>query len=95
MVTRRVHVEDVPRDNAPLLIVPGSHTEGIVLVNAIDEVVRRRGALACVARAGDVWAYSTPIIHASEPAQNIKSRRVLQVDFAAEDLPGCIEWLGV
>jgi hypothetical protein len=42
-----------------------------------------------------VWAYSTPILHASELATAPRHRRVLQVDFAAEDLPGTLEWLGI
>ncbi len=95
MVTLRIHLDDVPATNAPLLIAPGSHTEGRVPVNAIEAVVGRCGTLACVAEAGDVWAYATPILHASEFAISPRGRRVLQLDFAAEDLPGGLEWLGV
>jgi hypothetical protein len=95
MVTLRIHLDDVPATNAPLLIVPGSHTEGRVLVDRIAEVVRRRGTFACTAKAADVWLYSTPIIHASEAATVPTRRRVLQVDFSAECLPGGLAWLGV
>lgn len=95
MVTLRVHLDDVPATNAPLLIAPGSHREGLVPVAKITEVVRRRGTQACVAEAGDVWLYSTPILHASEAAIDPVHRRVLHLDFAAEDLPGGLEWLGV
>ncbi|HYZ47661.1 MAG TPA: phytanoyl-CoA dioxygenase family protein, partial [Sphingomonas sp.] len=66
MVTLRVHLDDVPATNAPLLIAPGSHKHGRVPVGAIDRVVRECGSYACLADAGDVWAYSTPILHASE-----------------------------
>jgi len=95
MVTLRVHMDDVPATNAPLLIAPGSHAEGRVSVGAIQEVVRRRGTRVCIAEAGDVWLYATPILHASEAAAVPGSRRVLQVDFAAENLPDGLEWLGV
>jgi Phytanoyl-CoA dioxygenase (PhyH) len=95
MVTLRVHIDDVPETNAPLLIVPGSHKEGRVPINAIDEVVRRLGTRSCIAEAGDIWLYSTPILHASEAATQPAHRRVLQFDFAAVDLPGGLEWLGV
>ncbi|WP_349293288.1 phytanoyl-CoA dioxygenase family protein [Sphingomonas lycopersici] len=43
MVTLRVHMDDVPATNAPLMIAPGSHADGRILVDAIEEVVRRRG----------------------------------------------------
>lgn len=95
MVTLRVHLDDVPTTNAPLLIAPGSHLVGRIAVDAVDEVVRRCGIHVCTAEAGDVWSYATPILHASEPAGIPARRRVLQLDYAAGDLPGGLEWAGV
>lgn len=95
MITLRIHVDSVPRTNAPLLIAPASHLDGRVPVGRIEEVVRRRGVAVCTAAAGDVWMYATPILHASEAAERPARRRVLQVDFAAEDLPGDLDWLGI
>lgn len=95
MVTLRAHLDDVPPSNAPLLIAPGSHRLGRVAVDAMDEAVERCGRHVCLAQAGDVWLYATPILHASDAATSPASRRVLQVDFAAFDLPGGLEWLGV
>jgi ectoine hydroxylase-related dioxygenase (phytanoyl-CoA dioxygenase family) len=95
MVTLRAHLDDVPSSNAPLLIAPGSHTYGRIAVEDVDRVVRQCGTAACLAEAGDVWLYATPILHASEAATAPTSRRVLQVDFAAEALPHGLEWLGV
>lgn len=95
MVTLRVHLDDVPETNAPLLIAPGSHRLGRVAVDKIDEAVERCGIHACLANAGDAWLYATPILHASDASTSPKSRRVLQVDYAAFDLPGGLEWLGV
>ncbi|MFZ5793300.1 MAG: phytanoyl-CoA dioxygenase, partial [Pseudomonadota bacterium] len=45
--------------------------------------------------AGDIWLYANPILHASDAATDPTHRRVLQLDFAAQDLPGGLEWLGV
>jgi len=95
MVTVRAHLDDVPASNAPLVIAPGSHTYGRIPVNQVNEVVRRCGTITCLAEAGDVWLYATPILHASEAASIPTNRRVLQVDFAAEVLPYGLEWLGV
>lgn len=95
MVTIRVHLDDVHSGNAPLLIAPGSHLAGMVPVQDIAEVVERCGTKVCLAEAGDVWMYSTLILHASEAAREPASRRVLQVDYAAFDLPGGLEWQGV
>ena len=95
MVTLRVHLDDVPQDNAPLRIAPGSHTFGRVATGSIAEIVGLCGEQICLAEAGDVWLYATPILHASDEASAPVRRRVLQIDYAAEHLPGGLEWFGV
>ena len=95
MVTLRVHLDPVPETNAPLLIAPGSHRLGQIPEGEVKSVVRRCGSVTCLADTGDVWLYSTPILHCSEAARDPVHRRVLQVDFAAGDLPGGLTWLGV
>src|SRR5581483_5927625 len=66
MVTVRVHLDPVPATNAPLLVAPGSHKLGRIAVADIPEVVRQSEPVACLAEAGDIWLYSTPILHASD-----------------------------
>ncbi len=95
LVTVRVHLDPVPATNAPLLIVPGSHRLGRIPAPDIAAVVARCGTHACLADAGDLWLYATPILHASDAAAVPTRRRVLQVDFAADTLPGELRWLGV
>jgi len=95
MVTLRVHLDPVPESNAPLLIAPGSHRLGRIPESELTSVVERCGIAVCVADAGDIWLYSTPIVHCSEAASDPAHRRVLQVDFSAADPPGGLKWLGV
>jgi ectoine hydroxylase-related dioxygenase (phytanoyl-CoA dioxygenase family) len=95
MVTLRVHIDAAPETNAPLLIAGGSHKLGKIRQGDIEEVIHRSDIFACLAESGDVWAYSTPILHASKRAENPQRRRVLQIDYAAADLPGGLEWAGV
>ena len=95
MVTLRLHLDSVPAGNAPLLIASGSHKFGRIAAGDVQQVVQRCGTVACLAEPGDIWVYATPILHASEAAVAPSRRRVLQVDFAAEQLPGGLEWLDV
>jgi Phytanoyl-CoA dioxygenase (PhyH) len=95
MVTVRVHLDPVPETNAPLLVAPGSHKCGRIPTSEIPEVVRQCGIITCLAAAGDIWLYATPILHASDAASQPLHRRVLQVDYAVGQLPGELEWLGV
>ncbi len=94
MLTMRIHLDDVAGDNAPLIVAPGSHTRQ-ALIGEVEDVVRTCGTHVCLAAAGDVWLYSTPILHASEAAGAPGRRRVLQIDFSADSLPDGLEWLGV
>lgn len=95
MITLRIHLDDVPADNAPLLIAPGSHRLGLLREDQIEAAVDRCGVAACLAEAGDVWVYSTPIVHASAPAKGDRRRRVIQADYAIGSLDGELDWLGV
>lgn len=94
MLTLRVHLDPVPADNAPLLIAPGSHRT-LVTEGEMEQAVASHGIHACLAEAGDIWVYATPILHASDAAARPARRRVLQVDYAAIALPGGLDWLGI
>lgn len=95
MVTLRLHIDAVDADNAPLLAAKGTHRMGRVPYGSIPEIVSRSDVRCCLAERGDIWVYSTPILHASDRATNPRRRRVLQVDFAAADLPENLQWLGI
>lgn len=94
MVTLRVHLDDVPHDNAPLRIVRGSHRLGRIAESDLDTIVAQGMIGECLASAGDIWAYSTPIAHASHAARG-HHRRVLQIDWSDRSLPGMLEWHGI
>jgi hypothetical protein len=95
MLTLRIHFDAVGAGNAPLLIAPGSHGLGRVPEREIRAVAARLGTFSCEAAAGDVWLYATPILHASARAEHPTRRRVLQLLYSADRLPGGLEWLGV
>ena len=95
MLTLRLHLDPVGPDNAPLLIASGSHKLGRVPKSEIEAAVARCGTSACLAERGDIWLYATPILHASDAAATPTHRRVLQVDYSADDLPGGLEWMGI
>ena len=95
MITLRIHLDDVPQNNAPLMVALGTHRLGRIAETDIAGVVSKHTIHRCLARAGAVWAYATPILHASGATSGGGHRRVLQVDFSGDALPGALEWLGV
>ena len=92
MVTLRIHLDPVTSENAPLEIALGSHLAGLIAEACIPEVVAANAIHACLAEAGDVWAYATPILHASRRSVSAGPRRVLQVDYSADALPPPLQW---
>lgn len=95
MVTLRLHLDEVDPDNAPLRVAVGSHRLGRTAAGDAAERSRSMEQRVCLAGAGDIWAYRTPILHASDRASGDRRRRVLQVDYADFDLPGGLEWRGL
>jgi hypothetical protein len=95
MITLRAHLDVCGSDNAPLLIIPGSHRLGRLAIKDIEGVVARSKPVACLADAGDIWVYASAILHASNAASSPTHRRVLHVDYSNAQLPNGLEWFGV
>lgn len=95
MITLRVHLDPVDAANAPLRAALGSHRLGRMAADEVSARAAEQVVIECLAEAGDIWAYATPILHASHRAELPGRRRVLQVDYADFDLPGGLEWLGL
>ncbi|MEA3037731.1 MAG: hypothetical protein QOE79_244 [Sphingomonadales bacterium] len=95
MLVLRLHLDSTGEAAAPLLIAPRSHRLGAVAEAEIDAIVQRCGSHACLAAAGDVWAYWAPILHASAPMRVPGRRRILQLAYSDSELPPGLAWLGV
>jgi len=95
MATLRLHLDPVDDDNAPLVVALGSHRFGYVPANQAAARAADSRNLLCEAGAGDVWAYSTPILHMSARSVGDRRRRVLQIDYAAAPLPQPLQWRGI
>lgn len=95
MVTLRIHLDPVDADNAPLVVAAGSHRFGYVPASEAADRAAECFNLICEAEVGDVWAYSTPILHMSARSSGDRRRRVLQIDYASCPLPEPLEWRGI
>lgn len=91
----RLHLDDCGPDNAPLRVAKGSHRFGRVSGGEAAKSAGRCEEVVCLAHPVDVWIYRTPVLHASRPSTGDSRRRVVQVDFAALDLPDGLEWAGI
>ena len=94
MVTVRLHLDPCGPENGPVQVIPGSHRAGRL---SADEVQRWRAARdavpACVG-AGGMLLMRPLLLHASSPSTAPAHRRVVHLEFAADALPGGLEWHG-
>ena len=91
MLTVRLHIDDCPVGNAPLEVAIGSHGKRVAAGAAAD-IAEQYPRQLCLAEAGDLWIYRTPILHRSARAATPGRRRVLQVDFCGQGLPAGLSW---
>jgi len=92
MVTLRLHLDDCPETNGPLRVLPGSHRTGKLPPAAIADRQKSTPEVVCVLPAGGVLLMKPLLLHASSAALEPRHRRVVHLEFAAEKLPGGLEW---
>lgn len=92
MVTLRLHLDDCPAENGPLLVVPGSHLRGFIDIRTLDTAACDRDAVACTVNAGDVVVMRPLLLHASKKSIVPSHRRVLHIEYATERLPDGLRW---
>lgn len=92
MVAIRLHLDDCPQDNGPLLAVRRSCGWGRVTARDLRGLIDKGEAAAYACHAGDVVAMRGLTVHASERAVQPGHRRVLHVDYATRDLPAPLTW---
>lgn len=92
MLACRVHLDECGPDNGPLRVLPGSHAVGELGPADIATWLERIAPVTCVAQVGDVLAFRPLLLHSSGPALQPTHRRVLQIEYAAGELPGGLAW---
>jgi ectoine hydroxylase-related dioxygenase (phytanoyl-CoA dioxygenase family) len=91
MLAVRIHLDDCNADNGPLRVIPGSHKHGFLSDRQIRDWPKS-GAMTCVASRGDAFLMRPLLVHGSSQATVPGSRRVIHLEFAAEELPNGVEW---
>lgn len=91
MLAVRIHLDDCDERNGPLRVIPESHMHGLFTEAEILDLPKR-GAVTCTARTGDAIVLRPLLLHASSSAREPKNRRVVHIEFAAEDLPDDVDW---
>lgn len=92
MVTLRVHLDDCGPEHGPLRVLPGSHRDGLLGAGATRALLERGRPVSCLVGRGGVVMIRPLLLHASSPAESPRRRRVVHLEYAADPLPGGLDW---
>lgn len=92
MLAVRLHLDDADDANGALRVLPGTHRFGRLSAEQILELRSERQEVVCCAKAGDALFMRPLLLHASSRSTSQGERRVLHIEYAAEALPGGLEW---
>jgi len=92
MLTVRLHLDDCGETNGALRVLTGSHLSGRLSADEIQDLRQIKSEEICVVPAGGVLLMRPLILHASSPAKMPRRRRVLHLEFAAQELPRDLKW---
>jgi ectoine hydroxylase-related dioxygenase (phytanoyl-CoA dioxygenase family) len=87
----RLHLDDCPAENGALRVLPGSHLYGFLKPEQTAGLPVRPESL-CPVPKGGAFLMSPLLLHSSSPSTSPRSRRVIHLEFAADDLPAPFEW---
>lgn len=88
--TLRLHLDACDAGNGALRVVPGSHRQGVI--GAADLPQYTPQAEVCPVPAGGVMLMKPLTLHASHRSLDERPRRVIHLEFSAQQLPGGLRW---
>jgi ectoine hydroxylase-related dioxygenase (phytanoyl-CoA dioxygenase family) len=91
MLAIRLHLDESHEGNGPLRVIPGSHNAGFLSAEGIS-TWRERLSVVCAVPRGGAILMRPLLVHASSSSSKPEARRVIHLEFAADDLPDGLEW---
>jgi ectoine hydroxylase-related dioxygenase (phytanoyl-CoA dioxygenase family) len=88
--TIRLHLDDCDATNGALKVVPGSHSRGVVPAETISTLTAT--PVVCAVPAGGAMLMKPLLLHASNRSTSTRPRRVIHLEFSADELPQELAW---
>jgi len=83
VVALRIHLDTSTANNGPLRVLSGTHTQGVLTDDAIEQLSQQIEPTDCLVPQGGVLAMRPLLVHASSKLQLEIPRRVLHIEYAA------------
>ncbi|MBL8217772.1 MAG: phytanoyl-CoA dioxygenase family protein [Bryobacterales bacterium] len=92
MLAVRIHLDECGEDNGPLRVIAGSHARGRLTATQIQALLASSDSISCTMESGGALLMRPLLLHASSAAASPNHRRVLHIEFAAQQLPAPLRW---
>ncbi len=90
----RLHLDDTDENNGALRVISGSHKFGILEDDEIQKFKENNEQVTCSVAKGGALLIRPLLLHASSPAAIPTHRRVIHLEYSADNLPDGLEWYG-
>jgi ectoine hydroxylase-related dioxygenase (phytanoyl-CoA dioxygenase family) len=87
----RLHLDESGPENGPLRVVPASHKEGRLSAEQVANWPKTN-SVTCMVPRGGALLMRPLLLHGSSACAVPTPRRVIHLEFAAEELPKGLEW---
>ena len=94
ILTLRIHLDDTDETNGALKIIPKSHKNGRLGASEIGNLRQTNGIEVCCVKKGGVLLMRPLLIHSSSQGTNPRRRRVIHLEFSAQNLPLGLQFYG-
>jgi ectoine hydroxylase-related dioxygenase (phytanoyl-CoA dioxygenase family) len=84
----RIHLDDSTEQNGPLRVLPGTHNQGVLTDDEVEQLAKQSSPTACLVPKGGVILMRPLVIHASSKSHTEARRRVLHIEYASHDKIG-------
>jgi len=88
----RVHLDECAENTGALRVIAGSHTFGRLAPAHIEQWKASHAPASCDIGAGGLMLMRPLLLHASSASEIPVRRRVVHLEFAAENLPEGLDW---
>lgn len=92
MVSIRLYLDQSTKNNGPLKVFLGSHRYRRLSAEQIEQITRRELSVECLVPAGAALIMHPLTLRGSSISLIPSRRRVIRLDYAAEDLPYGLDW---
>lgn len=94
MLTLRFHLDDADESNGALKVLPKTHKFGRLSATEIQNLKSKQTVSLCKVKKGDCLLMKPLLIHSSSSGTIPKNRRIIHLEFSADDLPNGLTWYG-